>query len=75
MIIIPDPSNFILEVSVVPLPVGLFLRIDLRSFALVVGRRSDRQFLADRLDSLNLSVLIDELDHYLCRRSSSAFAK
>src|SRR6185437_4356881 len=41
----------------------------------VVGRRSNRQHLADRLDSVLTSVEIDEGDHHLGRRSSSASAK
>src|SRR5258705_8270045 len=42
---------------------------------LVVGRRGDLQLLADRLDPVLLAMLVDERDHYLGRRSSSASAK
>ena len=41
----------------------------------VVGRRGDRQHLADRLDPVRLAVIVDERDHGLNRRSSSAWAK
>jgi hypothetical protein len=41
----------------------------------VVARRGDRQRLADRLDPVGLTVIVDERDHGLKRRSSSAWAK
>lgn len=41
----------------------------------VVGRRGDRQHLADRLDPMRLPVIVDERDHGLNGRSSSAWAK
>jgi hypothetical protein len=41
----------------------------------VVARRGDRQDLADRLDPVDLAVLVDEGDQGLNRRSSSAWAK
>ena len=41
----------------------------------MVGRRGDRQNLADRLDPVGLTVIVDERDHGLNRRSSSAWAK
>jgi hypothetical protein len=41
----------------------------------VVGRRGDRQQLADRLDPVDGAMLVDEGDHGLDRRSSSAIAK
>jgi hypothetical protein len=51
------------------------LRALLPRALLVVHRRGDRQDVADRLDPELPSVLVDESDHYLCRRSSSALAK
>ena len=36
----------------------------------VVGRRGDRQHLADRLDPVRLAMIVDERDHGLNRRSS-----
>jgi len=36
----------------------------------VVGRRSDRQLRADRLDSVLVAVLVDEPHHHFCGRSS-----
>jgi hypothetical protein len=41
----------------------------------MVGRGGDRQNLADRLDPVDLAMIIDERDHGLYRRSSSAWAK
>src|SRR4029453_3492424 len=41
----------------------------------VVGGRGDRQHLADRLDPVATPVIVDEGDHVLDRRSSSAWAK
>jgi hypothetical protein len=40
-----------------------------------VGRRGDRQHLADRLDPMRFAVIVDERDHRLNGRSSSAWAK
>ena len=41
----------------------------------VIGRRGDRQHAADRLDPVDGAMLVDEGDHGLDRRSSSAIAK
>src|SRR3954467_2719502 len=41
----------------------------------VITRRGDRQNAADRLDPVAGAVLVDEGDHGLNRRSSSAWAK
>src|SRR5271163_1795875 len=41
----------------------------------MIGRRGDRQDLADRLDPVNLTMIVDEGDHGLNGRSSSAWAK
>src|SRR5258708_11887806 len=41
----------------------------------VIGRQGDRQHLADRLDPMRLAVIVDEGNHGLNRRSSSAWAK
>src|SRR5580692_10768966 len=41
----------------------------------VIGRQSDRQHPADRLDPMRLAVIVDEGNHGLNRRSSSAWAK
>src|SRR3954467_10920838 len=40
-----------------------------------VGRRGDRQHLADRLDPVGPAVTVDEGNHRLNGRSSSAWAK
>ena len=41
----------------------------------VIGRAGDRQDLADRLDPMRPTMIVDEGDHGLDRRSSSAVAK
>jgi len=41
----------------------------------VIGRRGDRQDFADRLDPMRRAVIVNEGDHGLNRRSSSAWAK
>jgi hypothetical protein len=41
----------------------------------VIGRGGDRQHLADRLDPMRPTMIVDEGDHGLNRRSSSAIAK
>jgi hypothetical protein len=41
----------------------------------VIGRGGDRQDLADRLDPMRPTMIVDEGDHGLDRRSSSAIAK
>ncbi len=41
----------------------------------VVRRRGDRQDFADRLDPVDVAMSVDEGDHGLDRRSSSAWAK
>src|SRR5436305_119801 len=41
----------------------------------VIGRWGNRQHLADRLDPIRPALIVDERDHGLCRRSSSAWAK
>jgi hypothetical protein len=41
----------------------------------MVSGRGDRQDLTDRLDPMRIPVIVDESDHGLNRRSSSACAK
>jgi hypothetical protein len=41
----------------------------------MVGRGGDLQHLADRLDPMRLAMIVNEGDHGLYRRSSSAIAK
>jgi hypothetical protein len=41
----------------------------------VIGRWGDWLDFADRLDPIRLAVIVDECDHGLDRRSSSAWAK
>jgi hypothetical protein len=41
---------------------------------IIVGGGSDRQGIADRLDSQIVSMLVDERDHHFCVRSSFSWA-
>src|SRR5262245_31256019 len=49
--------------------------LSLSRFLFVVGCGGDRQLLADWLDPILGSVLVDERHHHFGRRSSSAWAK
>ena len=51
--------------------VGIAAASDMR----IVGRRGDRQHLADRLNPVGGAVIVNEGDHRLNGRSSSAWAK
>ena len=42
---------------------------------IIVGGRSDRQHIPDRLDPVRISIRVDETHHHFDRRSSSAIAK
>lgn len=46
-----------------------------RGDMLVTGRRGDRQNPADRLDPIDVPVIVEEGDHRLNERPSSACAK
>src|SRR5256714_9122941 len=70
-----DPLNLDLQFGV-PLRTGRTLAgVDPLGDMRMVGRRGDRQHLADRLDPIRFPVIIDERDHGFTRRSSSAWAK
>jgi hypothetical protein len=56
-------------------PLGEPGRIAALGGVLMVGGRGDRQDPADRLDPVRLTMIVDEGDHGLNRRSSSAWAK
>src|SRR5919202_1439961 len=56
-------------------PLAALGRIAALGGVLVVSGRGDRQHLADRLDPVGLTMRVDEGDHGLKRRSSSALAK
>src|SRR5260221_8421338 len=70
-----DPLNLDLQFRV-PLPTGRTLAgVDPLGDMRMVGRRGDRQHLADRLDPIRFPVIIAERDHGLNPRSSFAWAK
>jgi hypothetical protein len=64
-----------LEMSVTADPVGQTGGIGAPGDMGMIGRRGDRHNLADRLDPVGLTMIVDESDHGLNRRSSSACAK
>ena len=64
-----------LQIRVAADPLGQAGGIGAPGGAGVVGRRGDRQNPADRLDPVGLTMIVDEGDHGLNRRSSSAWAK
>src|SRR5260370_7953566 len=70
-----DPLNLDLQFGV-PLRTGRTLAgIDPLGDMRMVGRRGNRQHLADRLDPIRFPMIIDERDHGFTRRSTSAWAK
>ena len=75
VVVLPDPADLFLKDIIVALSRWDTEVIILSSLLLVLGRRSDRQHAADRLDSVLLAVVVDELCHRFGWRTSSAWAK
>jgi hypothetical protein len=74
-VLIEDAPNLDLQRGVLPSarrPLGWIAPL---SHMGVVGRGGDRQDLADRLDPMRPTMIVNEGDHGLDRRSSSAIAK
>jgi len=71
----PDPADLPLQLVVPARSRRPPIRLGLSSLRLVVGRRSDRQHGADRLDSVRLPVGVHKRHGHFDRRSSSAWAK
>src|SRR4249919_1374254 len=71
----PSRANAVAEDLVTSRARGSFRRIRRSLLVCVVGRRGDRQHLADRLDPVVPAVVVDELHHHFSWRSSSAWAK
>ena len=67
--------DFALQGDIAPSPGRQLARIGAPGGVGVVRRQGDRQNAADRLDPVAGAVLVDEGDHGLNRRSSSACAK
>src|SRR5690606_19873096 len=74
-VLLPHPLDRLAKLGIAFDPRGIAPRILLSRLGLVVDRRSDRQLRADRLDSVRLPLLVDELVRHFGRRSSSAWAK
>lgn len=72
---IPQPANLRPQIRISFDALGQSLGISLAGLVLVVGRRSTRQYSADRLGPVKMTVEVDEGGHHLRRRSSSAWAK
>ncbi len=72
---VPDAGDLRAERGIALAARRLPRRIGLARLGLVVGRWSDRQYRADRLDSVGLAMVVDERHHHRGRRSSSACAK
>src|SRR5690606_22245397 len=70
-----DPHDFRLEYLITLRSDRPAARITTLRNAFVVARWGDRQNPADRLDPICIAVLINERDHRLNGRSSSAWAK
>ena len=74
-VLLEDAPDLNLEPRVAPGSRRQLARISPSRGMGAVGRRGDRQHAADRLDPVDGTVRIDERNHGLDRRSSSAIAK
>src|SRR5574344_1345948 len=74
-VLVPDSADLHLQSLVPPPAVRIALRIGLTDRMVVVRRRSDLKYTADRLDSVGVTVFGHEPRHGLKWRSSSAWAK
>jgi hypothetical protein len=70
-----DSSDLDAQRGIAPAPGRGFLRLAALRYMHVARRRGDLQQPADRLDPERCAMLVDERDHVLDRRSSSAWAK
>jgi hypothetical protein len=74
-VLLEHASDLDFQIRVAADPLGQAGGIGALAGVGVVGRRGDRQDPADRLDPVGLTMIVDEGDHGLNRRSSSAWAK
>jgi hypothetical protein len=74
-VLIEDAPDLDLQADILPGARRQFGGIAPLGHMSVVGRGGDRQDLADRLDPMLPTMIVDERDHGLDRRSSSAVAK
>ena len=74
-IVFIHPSYFGFESPIPFDPLRQALRIGSTCLMVIVRRWGHRQLLADRLDPMIVSVLVDKRHHHFGRRSSSAWAK
>ena len=74
-VLLEHAADFGLRVGIAPRPGRQLARIGAPRHMGVIGRRGDRQNAADRLDPVDGAMIVDERDHGLDRRSSSAWAK
>jgi hypothetical protein len=71
----PDPADVVTELGVTAHPCRTAVGIAPPGAPLVVHRRGNRQYRADRVGPVDVAVSVDEAHHHLARRSSSACAK
>ena len=75
IVVLPHPADLRTQLGVTAGPHRPPPGLGLETFVFVVRRRGDRHNTADRLDPIHVPVIVDEPDHRLGRRSSSACAK
>ena len=73
--LVPDPTNLLHQPRIAQRPHRAEGRVRLAGLVREIGRGSDRQHGADRLDLADVSLVVDEAHHYFGRRSSSACGK
>jgi hypothetical protein len=74
-VVMEDPADLGLQRVIKPGTRRSLARISTPGDMSAISRRGDRQDFTDRLDPMRLAVIVDEGDHGLNRRSSSAWAK
>lgn len=74
-VLFEDTPDLRLQRRVAPGTLRLPIRIGPLRQVIVIGGRGDRQNLANRLDPMLTTMIVDEPDHHFDRRSSSAIAK
>src|SRR5437868_1980523 len=74
-VLLVHPSDLDIQSGIALKPWRQLARIGAPGGVGMIRRRGDRQDPADRLDPVDGAMLVDEIDHGLNRRSSSAWAK
>ena len=74
-ILLPDPADLHPQHGITSCARWQAIRIAPPGRIVMIGGRGDRQNAANRLDPMGIPVIVDEGDHFLNGRSSSAAAK